>query len=337
MIINFKTNYMKKLALLLFLIFPLIAGAQNIRIQQLRSTGEPAGRIVITDGSDSFEYADLTASGSVDSVKISGNTLEVYGNGSATPFTVDLSPYLDNTDAQKFDVATLAGTVLQLSLSGDGEATKTIDLSSLQDGTGTDSQTLSFTSPNLAISGGNSVDLTPLQDGTGTDDQTASEVPVTVQNGIEQANVQLELEAIREDMASGGDGWGTDVVSTDTTLDGDGTALDVLGVADNAISYALVSDSLKGGITDNDGAWDYSVAGVINAAISSNTTVTFSNLQLNKQLKIRLTLSSGATITWPAYVTVQGAELSDGTFKLYADCWGSGSGTEDVLINIIAE
>ena len=40
-----------------------------------------------------------------------------------------------------------------------------------QDGTGTDSQTLSFASPDLSISGGNSVDLSALQDGTGTDDR----------------------------------------------------------------------------------------------------------------------------------------------------------------------
>jgi len=39
---------------------------------------------------------------------------------------------------------------------------------------GTDDQTLSFVSPNLSISNGNTVDLTPLQDGTGTDDQVIS-------------------------------------------------------------------------------------------------------------------------------------------------------------------
>lgn len=73
-----------------------------------------------------------------------------------------------------------------------------------------------------------------------TDDQTAAEVSVTVQNGIEQNNVQLELEAIREDMATGGDGWGTDVVNHDATLSGNGTSGDPLGV--NSITSSRISD-----------------------------------------------------------------------------------------------
>jgi len=39
---------------------------------------------------------------------------------------------------------------------------------------GTDNQTLTFVSPNLSISNGNTVDLTAIQDGTGTDDQSIS-------------------------------------------------------------------------------------------------------------------------------------------------------------------
>ena len=46
-------------------------------------------------------------------------------------------------EIQTLDVAQLNGTNLELSLSSDGEATKSINLASLQDGTGTDDQTLS--------------------------------------------------------------------------------------------------------------------------------------------------------------------------------------------------
>jgi hypothetical protein len=46
------------------------------------------------------------------------------------------------TDDQTIDVFQLSGTELQLSLEDDGEATQTVELSSLQDGTGTDDQTL---------------------------------------------------------------------------------------------------------------------------------------------------------------------------------------------------
>lgn len=50
---------------------------------------------------------------------------------------------ITDTDDQTVDVFSLGGTTLSLSLEADGEATKTVDLSSLQDGTGTDDQNAS--------------------------------------------------------------------------------------------------------------------------------------------------------------------------------------------------
>ena len=57
--------------------------------------------------------------------------------------SVNLSSLQDGTgtDDQTIDVFSLAGTTLSLSLENDGQATQTVDLSSLQDGTGTDDQT----------------------------------------------------------------------------------------------------------------------------------------------------------------------------------------------------
>jgi len=74
------------------------------------------------DGSVSNEIQDLD---------LTENNLTITGNTS--PTTIDLSTYLDNTDAQNL---TLNGTTLEIS--GGTNA----DLSSLQDGTGTDDQTL---------------------------------------------------------------------------------------------------------------------------------------------------------------------------------------------------
>lgn len=62
-------------------------------------------------------------------------------------------------------------------------------------------QTLSFSSPNLSISDGNSVDLSALQDGAGTDDQTAAEVPFTASGGLSAANVQDALEELDAEKA----------------------------------------------------------------------------------------------------------------------------------------
>jgi len=75
--------------------------------------------------------------------------------------TVNLSAYLDNTDDQTVDTLSLTGTVLTLTLEDDNEAPYTVDLASLQDGIGTDDQTLTFTDATrvLSIESGNTVDL----------------------------------------------------------------------------------------------------------------------------------------------------------------------------------
>ena len=66
-------------------------------------------------------------------------------------------------EIQVIDISQLTGTTLELSLSNDGETTKTIDLSSLQDGTGTDDQTLSVDSSGytvqLSIEDGNTINF----------------------------------------------------------------------------------------------------------------------------------------------------------------------------------
>lgn len=82
------------------------------------------------DLNDDVNDADANATNEIQDLELTGNTLSLTDDAT----TVDLSGYLDNTDAQ----------------------------------------TLSFTSPNLSITNGNTVDLSALQDGTGTDDQTIS-------------------------------------------------------------------------------------------------------------------------------------------------------------------
>ncbi|MFB1039732.1 MAG: T9SS type A sorting domain-containing protein [Polaribacter sp.] len=85
------------------------------------------------------------------------NTLSLTNDGTA----VDLSGYLDNTDAQDLSLSTNT-----LSLTNDGT---TVDLSGYLDNI--DAQTVSLTGTTLAISNGNTLDLSSLQDGIGTDAQ----------------------------------------------------------------------------------------------------------------------------------------------------------------------
>lgn len=62
---------------------------------------------------------------------------------------------------------------------------------------GTDDQTISFVGTTLSIEDGNSVNLSSLQDGTGTDDQTAVEVPFTPTGNILSNDVQSMGEELQ--------------------------------------------------------------------------------------------------------------------------------------------
>ncbi len=92
-----------------------------------------------------------------------------------------VNPTTVGTDDQTIDTFSFnSGTnILTLEVENDGVAAQAVDLSSLQDGTGTDDQNISgsgLTGTNLTIGieNGSSqvINLASLQDGTGTDDQT---------------------------------------------------------------------------------------------------------------------------------------------------------------------
>ncbi len=67
-------------------------------------------------------------------------------------------------------------------------------------GGGTDDQTLSFVGTTLSIEDANSVDLSSLQDGTGTDDQTAAEVSFSPTGNISSSDVQSMGEELQTDI-----------------------------------------------------------------------------------------------------------------------------------------
>ncbi|MCB0536842.1 MAG: hypothetical protein KDE33_04870 [Bacteroidetes bacterium] len=83
----------------------------------------------VLDSSSSLNDADADPNNEIQDLSLSGNTLSLSGDAT----TVNLAPYLDNTDDQKIDIFSLSGNTLQLSLESDGEATKTVDLSGFKD------------------------------------------------------------------------------------------------------------------------------------------------------------------------------------------------------------
>ena len=122
--------------------------------------------LTIADG-NSVDLSSIdtdTDDQTIDVLSLSGNTLQLSltDDGEATK-TLDLSAIDTDTDNQTIDELSLSGTSLQLSLTNDGEATKTLDLSAID----TDDQTLSFSNTTLTISEGNDVDLSNLKDNLG--------------------------------------------------------------------------------------------------------------------------------------------------------------------------
>ena len=132
---------------------------------------------------DLSKYLDNTDS---QELSLTTNTLSISG-GTAT---VDLSGYLDNTDTQDLQ---LSSNILSLT----NDAT-TVDLSGYLDNT--DAQTLNLSNGSLSISGGNTIDLSVLQDGTGTDSQNLTsatldnnQLTIAIENGN---SVSVDLSAI---------------------------------------------------------------------------------------------------------------------------------------------
>lgn len=112
--------------------------------------------------------ADADPSNEIQDLKLEGNYLKVTGNAAAT--SINLLPYLDNTDNQNLALAPSTNT---LSISGGNS----VSLADYKDNT--DSQTLALapSTNTLSISGGNSVSLSNYLDNT--DSQQLTLVPAT--------------------------------------------------------------------------------------------------------------------------------------------------------------
>ncbi|MCF2873694.1 MULTISPECIES: beta strand repeat-containing protein [unclassified Tenacibaculum] len=144
----------------------------------------------------------LTAAGSDDQALTlaTGNILTLEDGG-----TVDLTPFLDNTDDQAI-TATLNNTTRVLTITLEDGGTQTVDFSTVLAAAGTDDQALTLATGNiLTLEDGGTVDLTPFLDNT--DDQA---ITATLDNITKILTITLE------------DG-GTQTVDFSTVLTGGGT------------------------------------------------------------------------------------------------------------------
>ena len=149
--------------------------------------------------------------------------------------TEKLSTEVDGSttnEIQTIDVSTLTGTTLNLSLINDGEATKTVDLSS-------------------------------LKDGTGTDDQTAAEVVNTAAGNIAATNVQAAINELdTEKLSTEVDGSTTNEIQTIDVSTLTGTTLNLSLINDGEATKTVDLSSLK----DGTGTDDQTAAEVVNTA-----------------------------------------------------------------------
>ena len=149
---------------------------------------------------------------------------------------------------------------------------------------GTDDQTLSFVGTTLSIEDANSVDLSSLQDGTGTDDQTAVEVSFSATGNILSSDVQsmgeelqTQIDAIQttSGVSNGATNLGTfsgSTISDNTTTK---AALQELETAvESGGGGALFVDNLKSDVVQKS---DFTITGTTTLT-SASSNFTFSDV-----------------------------------------------------------
>jgi hypothetical protein len=154
----------------------VVANAYNTGMTYNTTTHE----LTITDGGTSYtvdltsllDDADANPTNEIQDLSLAGNTLSL----SSDPSTVDLTPYLDNTDNQNLG---LSSNTLSITNGNSVSLTPYLD--------NTDNQTLGLSGNTLSISNGNSVSLATY---VNTDNQTLSTSTSgsTVSIGISNGN-----------------------------------------------------------------------------------------------------------------------------------------------------
>jgi hypothetical protein len=229
------------------------------------SNGNTVDLSVLQDG---VTDADADPINEIQALSISGSDLTISGGNTVT------LPAGGN-DNWGTDVVNSGAT-----LTGDGTSGNPLDVV----GDLTDDQNLSLSGTDLQIDNGNTVDLSVLQDGvTDADANPTNEI-----QSLSLSGSDLTISGgntVTLPSGGGADNWGTDVVNSNSTLTGDGTSGNPLGVNgdltdDQTLSLSSNTLAISGGnnvdlspYLDNTDGQSLSISGN-DLTISGGNTVT---------------------------------------------------------------
>ncbi|MFS4418854.1 hypothetical protein, partial [Maribacter sp. 2307ULW6-5] len=204
-----------------------------------------ASEVAVTDTAGNFTATDVEgalaelATGSTDdqALTITGANILTLEDGG----TVDLTPYLDNTDDQQITAFSLDNSTNILTITLEYGGTQTVDFTAVLAAAGTDDQALTITASNvLTLEDGGTVDLNPFLDNT--DDQTATEVAVTDTAGNFTAT---DVEGALAELATGStDDQALTITASNVLTLEDGGTVDLNPFLDNTDDQQITAFSL---------------------------------------------------------------------------------------------
>ncbi len=286
-----------------------LSGFVSTDNQNISGSGLSGTDLTIGIENGTSETVDLSSLVGTDDqqLTLATNTLTLEDGG-----TVDLSGYLDNTDAQNISGSGLSGTDLTIGI--ENGTNETVDLSSL---VGTDDQALSLSGNTLTLEDGGTVDLSGYLDNT--DDQAITEFSLDGTTNI----LTLTLE----------DG-GTQTVDLSGFVSSDDQNIENLGLAGNILTVGIeggTAQTVDLSALDNSGTDDQNISGsglsgtdlTIGIENGTSETVDLSSLVGTDDQGLSLsgntlTLEDGGTVDLSGFVSTddQALSLSGNTLTL---------------------
>jgi hypothetical protein len=164
----------------------------NTDAQSLSATAAGTNRTIAISGGNSVTVDvadnDNNSANEIQDLSLTGNTLALSGDAT----TVNLTPFLDNTDAQSLS-ATAAGTNRTIAISGGNSVT--VDVADNDNNSANEIQDLSLTGNTLTLSGdATTVNLTPYLDNTDNQDLTLNANVLSLTNDATPINLAPYLD-----------------------------------------------------------------------------------------------------------------------------------------------